>query len=83
MRNRLKIEMIENHQLQPNSLLLALFSKHKTKTVNFVISITLNAWKQIQGQEIENFKHLGINPSITTLGDVDKILSEIIGYYDP
>lgn len=39
---------IENHQLQPNSLLLALFSKQKNKTVNFVIDSKLNIWKKFK-----------------------------------
>ena len=60
---------IENHQLQPNSLLLALFPKKRIKTSNFVINSTVNAWKnmkKILGQDIGIPKHIQIwnNPSI-------------------
>ena len=62
--------VIENHQLQPHSLLLALFPKKRIKTSNFIINSTVNAWKKMKkiiGHDIEIPKHIQIwnNPSIT------------------
>lgn len=61
---------IENHQLQPTNLLLALFSKKKVKTANFLIKSTINAWKKVKkilGQEIDLPLNIQIwnNPSVT------------------
>ena len=60
---------IENNQLQKNSLLVALFSRDRVKSTNFIINSTLNAWNKIKGilgQEIGLPRHIQIwnNPSI-------------------
>ena len=65
---------IENHQLQPSSLLTILFSKKKVKSDNFVINSTCKIWNRIKehlGVEVGTPRHIKVwnNPSITIQGN--------------
>lgn len=60
---------IEEHQLGPENLFLAMFTKRKIKNVNFVINNTLQSWGKIK-----NILGIEVNvPKTTELWDNSSI----------